>query len=43
MKEVGLWNGAWEYREKLSNSEEGVFSGITELPWSRVVISGDKN
>lgn len=43
IKEVGLWNGAWTYREQLSNSEEGVFSGITELPWSRIVISGDKN
>lgn len=43
MKEVGLWNGAWTYREQLSNSEEGVFSRITELPWSRIVISGDKN
>lgn len=43
IKEAGLWNGSWIYREQLSNSEEGAFSGVTELPWSRVVISGDKN
>ncbi|NGT88293.1 hypothetical protein, partial [Clostridium perfringens] len=43
VKEAGLWNGLWTYREQLSNSEGGAFSGVTELPWSRIVISGDKN
>ncbi|WP_283691023.1 hypothetical protein [Clostridium perfringens] len=43
IKEVGLWNGSWTYREQLSGSEGGTFSGVTELPWSRIVISGDKN
>ena len=43
VKEAGLWNGSWTYREKLSDSEGGTFSGVTELPWSRIVISGDKN
>ena len=43
VKEAGLWNGSWTYREQLNNSEGGAFSGVTELPWSRIVISGDKN
>lgn len=43
IKEAGLWNGSWTYREQLSNSEGGAFSGVNELPWSRIVISGDKN
>ncbi|AMN32784.1 hypothetical protein QTH34_04265 [Clostridium perfringens] len=43
VKEAGLWNGSWTYREQLSDSEGGTFSGVTELPWSRIVISGDKN
>ncbi|HBI6896704.1 TPA: hypothetical protein ACSQRE_001360 [Clostridium perfringens] len=38
VKEVGLWNGSWTYREKLSDSESGIFSGVTELPWSRILI-----
>ncbi|MDZ5252090.1 endo-alpha-N-acetylgalactosaminidase family protein [Clostridium sp. LIBA-8841] len=45
VKEAGLWNGSWIYREQLSNSDETniKFSGVTELPWSRVVISSDQN
>ena len=43
VKEASLWNGSWTYREKLSDSDGGTFSGVTELPWSRIVISGDKN
>ncbi|NGT27104.1 hypothetical protein, partial [Clostridium perfringens] len=39
VKEAGLWNGSWTYREQLSDSEGGTFSGVTELPWSRIVIS----
>ena len=38
IKEVGLWNGSWTYREQLSGSEGGTFSGVTELPWSRILI-----
>ena len=38
IKEVGLWNGSWTYREKLSDSESEIFSGVTELPWSRILI-----
>ncbi|MPQ43356.1 endo-alpha-N-acetylgalactosaminidase family protein [Clostridium tarantellae] len=34
-KEAGLWNGVWTYRE--------VESEIVELPFSKVVISDDKN
>ena len=43
IKEAGLWNGSWTYREQLSNSEGGAFGVVNELPWSRIVISGDKN
>jgi hypothetical protein len=34
-KKCGLWNNTWTYRE--------IGSEITELPWSRIIITGDEN
>lgn len=39
VKELGLWNGEWTYRESLINEDGASFNRITELPWSKIIIS----
>lgn len=43
VKELGLWNGEWTYREEVINEEGTTFNRITELPWSKIIISEGEN
>ena len=43
VKELGLWNGEWTYREGVINEGGASFNRITELPWSKIIISEGEN
>ena len=43
VKELGLWNGEWTYREEVINEGGASFNRITELPWSKIIISDGEN
>ena len=43
VKELGLWNGEWTYREEVINEGGAYFNRITELPWSKIIISEGEN